>query len=413
MTQELLIDHLGAQGDGVALLGGKRVYVPGTLPGERVEARIKGDRGHLQHVIDPSPERIDPACRHFGVCGGCALQHLRTDMYKSFKTAQVVRALGTRGFRDVEVRDLVETPPGTRRRARLTAINTSKGLILGFNQRASHQVFDLAECPVLEPALLKLIPGLRDVLGTLLKTGNRGQVHLTLSESGPDVVFDLPGALDLRAREVLAAFAEQADVARVCWGADPEVVLERRPPTLAMGSVPVRVPPAAFLQASGMAEAALVREVQVITGEAGRVADLFSGLGTFALPLAAGGAQVHAFDGDAGAIDALSRAAGGMADGIKVSATERDLFRRPLLATELAGYDAVVMDPPRAGARAQAEALAASSVAVIAMVSCNPATFARDARTLVEGGYALEWVRPVDQFLWSADVELVASLRRV
>jgi len=407
MTSVLTIDFVGAQGDGVAEADGTRVYVPGTLAGEQVEVEVDGDRGRLLRVLQPSPDRQTPPCRHFGVCGGCALQHMGDKAYRAWKTERALRALQHRGFEGMDIRPLWASPPASRRRARLTAINARDGVILGFNQRGTNRVFDLEECPVLRPEIMALLPKLRTLLQGMLPAGKRGQVHLTQSESGIDIVLDLSGKLDLEKRERIAAFGEEAQVARISWGEGAELVLERRPPSVIFAGHRVKLPPAAFLQASVEAEQAMLADVMDIVNDATNVADLFSGLGTFSLPLMAK-ARVDAFDGNAAAIAALAAAAGGD----RLNAHVRDLFRRPLRPDELAHYGAVIIDPPRAGARAQIEQLAVSAVPVIAMLSCNPATFARDARTLVDGGYSLQWVRPVDQFVWSSEVEMVAAFRR-
>lgn len=406
MTSVLTIDFVGAQGDGVADVDGTRVYVPGTLAGEQVEVEVDGDRGSLVRVLQPSPDRQTPPCRHFGGCGGCALQHMGDKAYGAWKTERALRALQHRGFEDLDIRPLWASPPASRRRARLTAINAQAGVVLGFNQRGTNRVFGLEECPVLRPEIMALLPKLLALLQGMMPSGKRGQVHLTLSETGLDVVLDLPGKLDLEKRERLAVFGEETEVARISWGEGAELVLEQRPPSVTFAGYRVKLPPAAFLQASAEAEQAMLADVMDIVNDAMNVADLFSGLGTFSLPLMAK-TRVDAFDGNAAAIAALAAAGGD-----RLNAHVRDLFRRPLRPDELAHYGAVVIDPPRAGARAQIEQLAVSSVPVIAMVSCNPATFARDARTLVDGGYALEWVRPVDQFVWSAEVEMVAAFRR-
>ncbi len=404
---DLVIDHVGAQGDGVAVAGGGRVYVPGTLKGERISAEVKGDRGRLVDVLTPSSDRVEPPCRHFGACGGCALQHMGEVPYKEWKTERVARALSHRGFEDVPFRPLVVTPPGSRRRARLTAIATKSGTVLGYNTRQSRQVVDISECPVLRPEIVDLFAMLRAALADLMRPGDRGHVQVTASDTGVDLVLDLPGDLDLVQREALGGFAHRADLARVSWGPDGEPVVERRRPVISFGDVAVAVPPGAFLQTSKEAEQAMAGDLcEILTGTEA-VADLFSGLGTFSFPLARR-ARVTAFDGDGSLIGALDRAGAGL----PVDAHIRDLFREPLMSSELARFDGVVLDPPRAGAKAQVAELAVTAVPVVAMVSCNPATFARDARALVDGGYRLQWVRPVDQFLWSADVELVASFAR-
>lgn len=432
MTQDLFIDHVGAQGDGVALVDGNPIYIPGTLPGEQVIANVSGDRGKLVRVVEPSPDRVEPPCRHFRDCGGCTLQHMADPAMGVWKAERVRRALSHKGLEAAHMDPIFTTPRHSRRRARLTAVKTRDRVVLGFNQRESHQVVDVMECPVLRPEIVAILPALRAVLDRLLKPGMRGTVQVSATDTGLDLLFDLPVTLDLPARETLGAFGNDADPARISWASwasgaasaaarATECVLEYRRPAMAFGSVTVTLPSGTFLQASTEAEAAMVAKVTHWVGDAidpgspTAVADLFSGLGTFSFPLANMGdgkrTQVMAYDGDGPAIDAMTAALRSV-PGIQITGRRRDLFRDPLTPDELLPFNAVVIDPPRAGARAQVERLAQARVPNIVMVSCNPATFARDARALVDGGYTLQAIAPVDQFLWSADVELVALFRR-
>lgn len=419
-TIEVTIEAIGGRGDGLGRGADGPVFVPFTVPGDRVRARPgprrrAGTPAELVEVLDGGPARRMPACAHFGACGGCAVQHLEGTAYAEWKRALVVEALARRGLGEVEVAPLVPTSPGSRRRATLSARRTGRGAVLGFKRRASHRIVDINECPVAAPALVGLLAPLRELLSALLEPGQLAELVLTATIAGTDLVLTSDAALTLEGRQALAAFAENHDLARVAWrdraGGTVEPIAERRAPVVRFGEVEVRLPPGAFLQASAEAEAALAAEVLAGVNGAARVADLFAGLGTFALRLA-GRATVHAVDGDEVMVGALAAAANG-APGLRpVSVEVRDLFRRPLGADELAPYEAVVFDPPRAGARAQAEALAVSRVPAVVAVSCDPATFARDARILVDGGYRLVRVVPVDQFLWSPRIELVALLRR-
>jgi 23S rRNA (uracil1939-C5)-methyltransferase len=403
---ELEIERLGARGDGIARHRGRTVYVPFTAPGDRVRATLTGARGEgvsarLIELLRPSDARAVPSCRHFGTCGGCAFQHVAADAYAAAKRSLVVEALARHGLGEAPVEPLQRLPPGTRRRARFAV----EGGRIGFQARASHRLVALEECAVLAPAIVALLPALR-------RLRNNAGFSVTLADTGLDVVAERQKAPDLGELEALAAFAEANDLARLSWrlGDETVPVAQRRPVRVALHGVPVDLPPDAFLQATPEAEAALAALVLARTEGAARVADLFAGIGTFTFALA-GSARVHAVEGAAPALAAL-RGAANRAGLARVSAEARDLEARPLLPEELAAYDAVVFDPPRAGAKAQAEALARSSVPRVVAVSCNPATFARDAAALVAGGYRLECATPVDQFVWSPHVELVAAFAR-
>ncbi len=417
---DLTIESIGARGDGLASGAGGPVYVPYTVPGDRVRVRLGAKRGEgrsadLLEVLSPGPNRIAPVCRHFGTCGGCALQHLAEEPYQDWNREQVTTALGRRGFSDVEVRPVVPTPPGSRRRADLALLLRRDGrAVVGYHERASHHIVDIAECPVLDPALVAILAPLRALSVKVLKPGKRASAIATVTDAGVDLLLDLGRNLDLAAREALADFAETTDLARLsvrdsdAGFIDP--VARRRPATHRFAGVAVEPPPGGFLQASPAAEAALSAVATEATAGAARILDLFSGCGTFTFPLA-DKAAVHAVDGDKDLIAALQSAAD-KAMRNTVTTEVRDLFRRPYLAEELNRFDAVLFDPPRAGAKAQAVQLAASAVPVVVGVSCNPATFARDARMLADGGYRLTDVTPIDQFLWSPHVELVGVFRR-
>ncbi|MCG5243854.1 class I SAM-dependent RNA methyltransferase [Azospirillum doebereinerae] len=420
-TLDVTIAEIGARGDGIALAEGMRLFVPLTVPGDRVRVRVsdpagkgEGVRAELLETLESGPGRGEPACKHFGRCGGCTLQHLEDGAYAAWNADLVRGALARVGLGDTPLEPLSRTPPGARRRARFAALKRGKRVWFGFNERQSHRLVDLEECPVLTPRLLALVEPLRALLAGVLPDGGACDVVASDLEGGIDLLLVGPRGLDRAARERLVAFEPDA-VARIAWQADdrgtPEPVANRRPAAVRFGGVPIVPPPGAFLQASAEGEAALVaavlKAVGGAVGAAARVADLFAGLGTFSVPLAQR-AAVHAVEGDAAAVAALSRSV----QGLRLTAERRDLFENPLTAKELNRFDAVVFDPPRAGAAAQTEALAASKVPLAVGVSCNPATFARDARTLADGGYRLTRVHPVDQFLWSAHVELVGVFER-
>lgn len=414
---ELTVGEIGARGDGLADHGGWRVYVPLTVPGDRIRVQLdqpRGDgiAGRLIDILEPGPDRAEPPCPHFGVCGGCALQHLADRVYADWKRAQVVTALGRAGLIGIDVAPTVRTPPAGRRRATFAATRRGGRVTLGFNERQSHRIADISGCLVVEPGILTLLGPLQDLLTAILPDGAALDVTVTALEGGLDVLLTGGPEPGLDARERLAAFAEARDIARLSWrrspSSPPEPVAARRPVHVRFGGVAVPVEPGAFLQASAEGEAALVDAVLAAAGDARKIADLFAGLGTFSLPLARA-AAVHAVEGDPSAIATLSSAARTLPN---VTTARRDLFEDPLTASELSRFDALVFDPPRAGAREQSTRIAESAVPVVVAVSCNPATFARDARILTDGGYRLERVTPVDQFVWSAHIELVARFTK-
>ena len=406
------IDHLGGLGDGVAESATGRLHIPFTAPGDRARVTLTGkDGARLIELLEASKLRAEPACRHFGTCGGCALQHLSSQFSADWKRSRVVNALARAGL-DVPVGQTISIPAGTRRRATLAASRVGKRVLLGFAERGSHRLVDLQECQVLRPELAALIAPIRARLPDLLVHEETADIALTWTETGVDFVLIRRRPLNLIDRETLAAFAESADLAAVSWRAGvaspAEPVAARRAPQIRVGKALVAFAPGTFLQPSIEGEAQLRALVQkALAGISGPIADLFCGLGTFAIPATAAG-PVSAFDSDGPAIATLQKAA----RGLPVTAHRRDLFREPLTVTELAAFAAAIIDPPRAGAEKQARMLANSAVPLIAYVSCNPTSFARDAAILDEGGYRLESVTPVDQFLWSPHVELTALFRR-
>lgn len=410
MVERLFIDRLGHRGDGVADTPDGPLYVPYVLAGETVEVeRVTGhaDRRHAVRIEVESEERIAPICPHFGVCGGCALQHWEAAHYRAWKRGLLVAALAQAGL-DAPVDDLVDAHGAGRRRAVFHARRSQDVLQVGFAAYRAHHIVPIDRCPILAPELSGAIKAAWTLAEELRPQRKPLDVQVTASDPGLDV--DVRGSGPL-APEVMAHLAQLALSLRLArLTRHGELIVQHAQPTLRIGRARVALPPGAFLQATAEGEAALARLVVGHAGAAGSVADLFAGVGPFALRLAER-ARVHAVDSDAAAIAALRQAAA--APGLKpIDAQVRDLFRRPLIAAELAQFDAAAFDPPRQGAQAQARALAVSKVPVVVAVSCNPATFARDARLLVDGGYRLVAVTPVDQFRYSAHVEIVARFVR-
>lgn len=389
---------LAARGDGLTADGR---FVPGALPGDQV-----GDDGEIAR----GPGHATPACHHFGRCGGCQLQHASDAVYADFTVDRILRPLAAVGIVPAEIMPVALSPPHSRRRASLRAVKSGREVALGFNAEGSHDLIDLAECPVLNPALFALLAPLRGLLPPLMRERQTVGVTVTRVDQGVDLLLANLSADGLRAREALTAFAQAHGLARLSveGPAGVETVIDAGA-TVTLGGIAVALPPGGFLQATAQGEAALVSAVLAGVGPARRVADLFAGAGTFALPLSAT-AHVEAADAAGPAIEALKAAA--RAAGRPVKAVHRDLFRRPYTAAELDCFEALVIDPPRAGAAAQTAEIAASAVPRVMAVSCNPATFARDAERLVKSGFTLGRLWPVAQFRWSTHVELAALFLR-
>jgi 23S rRNA (uracil1939-C5)-methyltransferase len=400
---------MGAQGDGVTADG---VFIPLTLPGEAVRARRSGDRAELISLTRASPARVVPPCPHFGDCGGCALQHWAAAPYLDWKRDQVRQALA-RVRLETEISLAFAAPPGSRRRLALHARREGKTVILGFKARRAWRVVPITVCDIAEPGLVAALPMLRALAAPFLTSPKSAPtLHVTLTASGLDIDVtgvERPGpSADARVR--LAMMAGEADIARLTLAG--ETLYQARQVMMRIGPANVALPPGAFLQATAGAEEAMARIVIDAARGARRVADLYCGVGTFAFRLAAS-AQVLAADSSAPAIAAL-RSALASAPGVKpISAQARDLDRRPVLAEELKGVDLAVFDPPRAGAAIQTAELGRGGLARVVAVSCNPATFARDAKILTDAGFGLDWVQVVDQFLWSPHIELVALFSRI
>ena len=401
---EIEIIRLGHRGDGVA---DGPVYAAQTLPGEVVTGHLDGDRLSDVRILRPSDNRVSPPCRHFKSCGGCQVQHASDNFVADWKTGIIRSALSAQGL-VAEMRPIAVSPPQSRRRATFAARRTKKGALAGFHGKASDVIVEIPDCYLLHPALVSALPVAEALAAAGASRKAELSVAVTLSGEGLDVAVRDGKPLDGPLRIELARLADLHDLARLVW--NEETVVIRRSPEQGFGGISVLPPPAAFLQATREGEKALQADVQEIVAGAGRIVDLFAGCGTFALPLARHSAM-HAVEGDAEMIAALDRG-WRLGERLKSVTTEvRDLFRQPLTADELGAFDAIVIDPPRAGAEAQVAQIAASGVPVVAFVSCNPVTFARDARRLVDAGYVLDWIRPVDQFRWSAHVELVAAFR--
>jgi 23S rRNA (uracil1939-C5)-methyltransferase len=391
------IIRLAARGDGVTATGN---FYPLTAPGDMVSA---------DGAIAAGPHRQEPPCRHFPECGGCQLQHVDDEAYALYLADRIASALGAQGIEAPNLLPAHISPPFSRRRASLHAERRGSQLSLGFNAEASHRIVDMRECHILRPELFALVAPLRRLLPAILGSKNRAAVGMTLADQGVDLLLEGVAAEGLANAEALGDFARDHELARLGLddGYGPQTRWEPEPVTITLSGVPVPLPQNAFLQATVEGEGALVAAALEALGPARIVADLFAGLGTFAFAIAG---RVLAVEGARDAALALKGAAARA--GRQVFVDHRDLFRRPLEAKELERFEAVLLDPPRAGAREQAAELARSAVARIAYVSCNPATFARDSRTLIDVGHRLDWVKPVGQFRWSTHVELAAAFSR-
>ena len=407
-----MIARLGSRGDGIADTAAGTIYVPYALPGETAEVEPwpgHPDRRQLIKIDVASSDRIVPICPHFGVCGGCALQHLATARYRDWKRALVVAALARAGL-GAPIDDLIDGHGEGRRRAVFHARVSARDVIeVGFAAHKAHHVVAIDRCPILAPGLAGAIEAAWAIAEALAATHKPLDIQVTATDAGLDVDVRGSGALSAADMTALARVAERGNLARLTRHG--EIVAQRMLPTIRIGRAQLVLPPGAFLQATAAGEVNLARLVEANCGDANTVADLFCGVGPFALRLAER-ARVTAADNSADAITALERAAAGTRGLKPVPAQVRDLFRSPLVPAELKQFDAVVFDPPRQGAEAQARELAASIVPAVVAVSCNPTTFARDARILVDGGYRLLRVTPVDQFLYSAHVEVVACFKK-
>ena len=382
-----LVVRIAARGDGV------------TSSGRHVPFGVPGDALLDDGALAPGPHHQQPPCRHFPECGGCQLQHVDDEAYRGYLVSRVETALLQHALK-TEIGEPHLSPPNSRRRASLRALRVGQGAVIGFNAAKSHRIVDMQENYILRPELIELLPALRGLLSEALQPKRTAEVEMTLVDQGVDLLLKNIEPRGLEAMEALTAFATDQGIARLSLdqGLGPETLYEPQPVTVSLSGVPVAFPQGAFLQATEDGEIALVATVREAVAGSARIADLFAGLGTFAL----GTRASYAAEASRHAAAALKRAAP------EVEVEHRDLYRRPLDAGEVRRFDGLVLDPPRAGAEEQVRALPGSGIARIAYVSCNPATFARDAKLLVDGGYRLEWIKPVGQFRWSTHVELVA-----
>lgn len=400
---EVTISHLGRQGDGVAA---GPIYVPRALPGEVVEGTVENEMIAAPRILTPSDQRVKPPCAHFKSCGGCQMQHASDDMVAEWKTGIVRAALAGQGI-ETDIRPIVTSPPQSRRRAKLAARRTKSGAIAGFHGRASHDVIDIRACTLTSPGLVDA-PEIARALA-VAGASRKGVLAVQITETldGLDVSVSGGKPLDRELMQTLPALIERYGLARLTW--DNELAGQVSSPRHAIGKARVALPPGAFLQATAHGEAALQVCVLEALGQTGLVADLFAGCGTFGLFLS-DTRPVHAVEGSKEMIVALQEGANHSDAAHPVTSEVRDLFANPLLPEELARFEAVVLDPPRAGAAAQVAQIAKTQIPVIAYVSCDPGSFARDVAHLCAEGYRLDWVQPVDQFRWSAHVELAARL---
>ncbi len=408
-TDLLTILRLGSGGDGIAQTPSGPIFVAYTLPGERVTATRTKERATLAAIETASPDRVAPICRHFTVCGGCATQHMAPTAEQAWKATLVVTAFSQQGI-EPPVQPIVTAGPGTRRRAVFAARRTRSGAILGYHEPRTHDIVPLVECPILSSEITKRLPALQALVAPLLSRSGEARVTVIACDNGIDVaVTDAKPKLTHDEKAAIADLARAAAILRLSLSG--ETLYEAATPVIAFGRAKVTPPPGVFLQAVPEIEARMTQVILEAVGKSKRTADLFCGLGTFSFPLATG-AEVLAVDGDKSAIDALV-AASRFTQGLKpITVKVRDLFREPLSAKELEPFDAIVFDPPRAGADNQARMIAKSKAKTVVAVSCAPATLARDVKILLEGGYSLESVTPIDQFVFTPHVEAIAVLRR-
>lgn len=414
-TVTVTIQNLGAQGDGVVHGENGPLFVPFALPGETVAVAQVKDHGTIMSIAKPSPDRQEPLCRHFGpdgvngTCGGCVLQHLADEPYHAFKRNLVISALQSKGLTP-DVGAVIAAHPGDRRRTVFAARRTEKELLVGFNQAETHHLVSIQECPITSPGIMARLSTIKTIAAAIAINAEPFRITVLETLSGLDLSFDgIKGLSERQRQTVVEAVLRQRGIDRVSLNG--EILVEPQKPRIDFDGIQVAPPPGSFTQATKPAEDAMSALVLAHVGKAKRIADLFAGSGTFSLRLARIG-RVHAVESDDKALKALDIAARNT-QGLKpVTAEKRDLFRRPLMTQELKVFDAIVFDPPRAGAEVQVKEIARSGVKKVVAVSCNPLTLARDLRILVDAGYRITKVTPVDQFLWSSHVEVVVGLER-
>lgn len=418
MNHKIKIDELGGRGDGIGNISGNAIFVPYSVPGDIVDVKLNGAKGRLRHIHSESEHRIEPVCKHFTSCGGCALQHIDESYYQNWKAGLVKTALINQGISDVKVRPLQLSPLGSRRRTTFQAIGRGDGkIVFGYAEKGSHNLIDLEMCPILNSEIVDIIEPLKKFLSKLLKKQQRMTVQVTKGDNGLDVVFKGKGGVDLDLRMDLAEFAETNDLARSSWFDTSlkkpyyEMLGERRKPYVTFEGNKVFFPESAFLQATEVGQNTLISEMLTGIKGAQRVVDLFSGCGTFSIA-AAKYANVHAVENNEEMLTALKKSANQMTNLKNISTELRDLFLRPLLPHELNEYDAAIIDPPRAGARTQMTEIINSNIKKLIMISCNPISFSRDVQNLVDAGFEMGTVTPVDQFIYSPHLEIISIFNR-
>lgn len=427
---ELAITSLGAMGDGIAQYNGKVAFVPLTCPGDVVKAQIKRDtrdeiHADLISVVTPSTQRQSPPCVHFGVCGGCSLQHLSEPTYHAFKQQLIESFIAGMGVDREVIAPMIEIKQHSRRRADFKVEVHQDDIRIGFMARGSHHLINLTECPISDPALLDGLPALKACLATLKKPGRIKSVNMTALEHGLDVTLKLSSALGTVDKEALIAFAKNNAILRlntqiktrhesrrVAIVEDPVCLYDVGNATISFAGIDVALPSGAFLQATHEGQMAITHLVTEHLKGCRTIADLYSGCGTYSFPLIQQSQRVSAYEGAAEMAAAMNDAcvANGLDD--KIETTVRDLFDHPLTAEELNVFDGVVINPPRNGALPQVKAIGQSTVPIVVMVSCDASTFKRDAKQLIESGYTLTLAVPIDQFYWSRHIELVAVFKR-
>ncbi len=418
MNQKLIIDELGGNGDGIVHSDHGPIYVPFSVTGDVVEVTVTGNKGRLVAVEQPSPHRVIAQCAHFTKCGGCALQHVSEQYYKSWKSDLIKKALINHGLNDIEVAPLKMSPLHSRRRTSFQAIGRGNGkIVLGYAQKSSHNLVDVTMCPILETRIANFINPLRLFLSKLLKKQQKMIIQITNGKNGLDVIFKAKGEISLDMRMDLASFAAENDLARISWfdtGLKKpyyELLAELRKPYVFFQGKKAFFPEGAFLQATVEGQQTLTEVMLSALQGVDTVVDLFSGCGTFSIA-AAKTANVHAVENNEDMLNALKNSAKLMTDIRKVTTELRDLFLRPLLPHELNEYDVAIIDPPRAGARNQMTEIMNSDLKKLIMISCNPVSFAREARNLVKAGFKMGTVIPVDQFLFTSHLEIICIFER-
>jgi 23S rRNA (uracil1939-C5)-methyltransferase len=418
MIRKVKIDDLGGRGDGIVHEDGNLIYVPYSAPGDMVDIKLTGAKGRIKHIHQKSQHRVDAICTHFTKCGGCTLQHIKTDYYKTWKEGFINTALSNQGISDAVINPIEISPLGSRRRTTLQAVCRSTGdVILGYAEKGSHNLIDVEMCPILMPEIVKFIAPQRAFLAKIMTKKQKMTVQVTCGENGLDVIIEGMGEAGLKLRMDLAEFAVQNDLARVSWldrslkNTYFETLAERRKPYVTFNGNKVFFPVGSFLQATVEGQNLLTKVMLDGIVGANWVVDLFSGCGTFSIA-ASRVANVHAVENNEEMLTALKNSANLMT-GIKQVSTElRDLFLRPLLPHELNEFDVAIIDPPRAGAKQQMQEILNSDIKKLVMVSCNPVTFARDVQNLVTSGFKMGPVTPVDQFLFSPHLEIISVFER-